>query len=306
MSKQTVPQFHNGLLHPRYWLTWLGLGIGWLVAQLPFGIQMQIGKFLGWLMKKTSARRRHIAQTNLTLCFPEKSERQRNDILDRNFESLGIAIMETCISWFQPISRLKHRIQIEGLEYLEKASAENKGVILLGAHYTTLEIAGKLLDPFADFDALYRQHKNPVFDYVMYISRLRYCKDVIERGNMRAMIRSLKKGNTIWYAPDQNYGAEHSVFVTFFNIPAATITATSRLATMTKSPVVPFSHQRINNREYLLRIHPPLQDFPSGDDIEDTQRINHWIEDQVRQMPEQYLWTHRRFKTRPEGEASLY
>lgn len=288
-------------------MTWLGLGFGWILAQLPFGLQMSMGKLIGKIMMKASARRVHIANTNLKLCFPDKSEEEINHILNANFESVGIALMETLISWWASPSKLKNRVTIEGLEHLENAVKENKGVILLGAHYTTLEIAGKLLALFfTHFDALYRQHKNPVFDYVMYKRRKQYCENVIERGSMREMLRSLKKGRTIWYAPDQNYGAEHSVFVTFFGNPAATITATSRLAAMSKSKVVPFSHQRIDNNRYVLRIQPPLENFPSKDITEDTQRINHLIEAEILKMPEQYLWSHRRFKTRPEGMPPVY
>jgi len=305
--KNQRPTFKQALLHPRYWITWLGLGFGWLLAQLPFTLQMQLGKMTGLIMRKASSRRVKIAETNLTLCFPDKSQDEIQKLINANFESVGIAVMETLISWWSSPSKLKSRVTIEGLDYLENAVKEKHGVILLGAHYTTLEIAGKLLAIFyTHFDALYRQHKNPVFDFVMYKRRKTYCEDVIERGNMREMLRSLKKGRTIWYAPDQNYGAEHSVFVTFFGIPAATITATSRLAKMTQSKVVPFSHQRIDNQRYVLRIYPPLEDFPSEDITEDTQRINHIIENEILKMPEQYLWSHRRFKTRLDGLPPVY
>lgn len=302
----TEPHFKPGLLHPRYWLVWLGLGLGWLAAKLPFSIQMKIGKLLGKAMLKLLPKRVHIAHTNLTLCFPDKSEQEKKQILDSNFESVGIAIMETIMSWWASDSKLKSRVSIKGLKYLEQAVKQNRGVILLGGHYTTLEIAGKLLAPYAHFDALYRKHKNPVFDYVMYKSRKKYCERVIERGSMRDMIRSLKQGRVVWYAPDQNYGAEHSVFVDFFNVPAATITATSRLASLNNSPVVPFSHQRINNQEYILHFYPPLEDFPSDDVTHDTQRINHVIEQEILKMPDQYLWSHRRFKTRPDNQPSVY
>lgn len=301
------PQFGRKFLHPRYWVTWLGLGTGWLVAQLPFSLQIKIGRLIGMLMRKTSARRVHVARTNLTLCFPDKTDAEREQLLKKTFESIGIAVMETIMSWWAPDSKLKHRVTIDGLEHLETAVKKNNGVILLGAHYTTLEIAGKLLAPYASFDALYRKHKNPVFDYVMYKGRRNYCEKVIERGNMREMMRSLKQGRTIWYAPDQNYGAEHSVFVTFFNIPAATITATSRLAALNNSPVVPFSHERLqNNSGYVLRFYPALDNFPSEDTTADTQRINHLIENEILKMPGQYLWTHRRFKTRPKSLPPVY
>ena len=300
------PRFEIKLLHPRYWITWTSLGLGWLAAQLPFSWQIKIGRLLGKAMQKALPARVHIASTNLALCFPEKPEAERQHILNGSFESAGIAVMESIMSWWAPDSKLKHRVSIEGLEHFEKALKQNRGVILLGAHFTTLEIAGRLFSGYFKFDVLYRQHKNPVLDYVMYRGRTNYCDKAIERGNMREMMRSLKKGKAIWYAPDQNYGAEHSVFVDFFNIPAATITATSRLAALNNSPVLPASHQRINDREYILRISPPLVNFPSDDVINDTQRINHVIEEAIIKMPEQYLWSHRRFKTRPDNLPSVY
>ena len=306
-AKNKAPCFQWSFLHPRYWLLWLSFAIGWLIAQLPFTLQMNLGVLIGKLLQKTSSRRAHIAKTNLALCFPKKTDQQRDHILNKNFESTGIAIMETIMSWWTPNSKLKKRITIEGLEYLDKAMKQNKGVILLGSHFTTLEIAGKLLTNYANFYALYRKHKNPVFDYVMYKGRSRYCEATIERGNMREMLRGLKSGKAIWYAPDQNYGAEHSVFVNFFNIPAATITATSRLASMNNSPVIPFSHQRsADNKSYTLRLQPPLENFPSDDVVNDTQRINNILEKEIEKMPEQYLWSHRRFKTRPDNLPPVY
>lgn len=301
------PQFKIFMLHPKFWLTWLGLGLGWLAAKLPYGLQLSLGRLIGKLLFRTSARRVHIARTNLELCFPNKSEAEREALLRENFESMGIAVMEVVMSWWSSDKQLKHLVKIEGLHYLQEALAQGKGVILLSAHFTTMEIGGRLLALYSPFHPLYRQHKNPVFEYIMHKSRSRHTQKAIERGDMRGMIRSLKGKMAVWYAPDQDYGLEKSIFVNFFNVPAATITATIRLAQLNNSPVVPFFQQRLKNNEgYLLRIYPAVENFPSGDIEADTQRINHIIEDEILKMPEQYLWAHRRFKNRPENLPPVY
>lgn len=295
------------MLHPRYWLTWLGLGVGWLTAHLPFAWQMALGRIFGRLMFSMLPRRVHIARTNLKLCFPGQDEDSREQLLRASFTSLGIAVMETIMSWWAPDRVLKPRVQIEGLEHLQQALAEERGVILLSGHFTTLEIGARLLSIYSPLHVLYRKHKNPVFELIMHRGRSRHFEKAIERGNMRGMMRSLKQKMAVWYAPDQNYGVEHSVFVDFFNIPAATITATSRLAGLNHSPVVPFFQQRLADHSgYLLRIYPPLENFPSDDEVTDTRRINQLLEEEIMKMPEQYLWTHRRFKSRPDKQPSFY
>ncbi len=306
-KQSNAPGFTSALLHPRYWLTWTGLGLGWLAAQLPYPLLLELGKAVGWLIKTTSARRRHITLTNLSLCFPEKSPEQINELLDKTFDSIGIAVFEVLMSWWSSDKKLKKLVKIEGLENLKNALQQNKGVILLSAHFTSMEMGGRLLIMHHPFHPMYRQHKNPVFEYVMHTARSNYTDKAIERGNMRGMMRSLKDNIAIWYAPDQNYGSEQSIFVNFFNVPASTITATSRLAGIYGSPVVPFFQQRLpENKGYVLKIYPALENFPTEDIKADTQRINDIIEAEIRKIPEQYLWSHRRFKTRPEGMDSVY
>lgn len=292
---------------PRYWPTWIGLGLLRALTGLPFTWQLAIGRTLGRIALRFSAHRRHITAVNLELCFPELDCVQRHDLLVRHFESVGIGLLEIALSWWSPPQKLQPLVQIEGLEHLHAALARGKGVILLSAHFTTLEIGGRLLAQYAPFHVMYREHKNAAFESVMKHARATHYEKVIERSDIRGMLRSLKDNHAVWYAPDQNYGREHSVFVPFFGIAASTITATSRLAHISGAAVVPFFQERLEaNAGYRLSLQPALENFPSDDVEQDTQRINTIIETQIRRVPAQYLWTHRRFKTRPPGEADVY
>ncbi len=279
----------------------------WLIAQLPYRAQLGIGAILGGLMYHASPRHRHITAVNLRLCFPELSAPERATLLRRHFGSLCMGVVETAMSWWTPDKKLRRLAHIEGMEHLERAKKMGKGVILLSAHFTTLEIGGHLLAMHTPFHAMYREHKNPLFDAVMRRARERRFEQAIPRRDVRAFLGSLKMGLPVWYAPDQNYGRKHSVFVPFFGVPAATNTSTSRLAHLSGAPVVPFFQIRLpHGQGYQLNIYPALENFPSGDITQDTLRVNQLIEQQIRRAPEQYLWVHRRFKTRPPGESDVY
>ena len=298
---------HRSLWLPRYWPVHLGMAMGWLVAQLPFPLQLWLGRGLGALAYYSMRSRRRIARTNLGLCFPELDTPARRALLRDHFRALGLGVIETAISWWTPAARLRGLARIEGLEHLQAALGAGRGVILLSAHFTTLEIGGRLLSLHAPFHVLYRRHKNAAFEAVMQRARTRHFEKAIARDDMRGMLKSLKANIPVWYAPDQNYGAEHSVFVSFFGIPASTITATTRLARISGARVVPFFQERLpGTAGYRLRLYPALDNFPTDDDAADTQRINDLIEAEIRKMPAQYLWAHRRFKTRPPGAAPVY
>ncbi len=297
----------SDFLSPRYWPTWLAFGCIWLAAQLPFAVQMQIGRLLGWLSYHFARERRHICETNIALCFPELNPQRQASLVRDTFRSNGIGVMEVGLAWCRNPISFRDRVQVNGLENLERAAAAGKGVLLVCAHFTTLEFAGSLLSLFHKMDVTYRPHKNPLFETLMYRARQRWYGAVIERGDVRAALRSLQQGHTVWYAPDQDYGAKHSVFVKFFGVEAATITATSRFAAFNDSAVVFFSHYRTaDDSGYYLDFSPALDHYPGGDEAQDAQRINDVIEQAVRQHPEQYLWLHKRFKTQPPGQNSPY
>jgi KDO2-lipid IV(A) lauroyltransferase len=258
-------------------------------------------------MRVFGGRRKRIAQTNIDLCFPDLSVAERARIMRENFASMGIAVLEMGMSWWAPERRLRRLVTLEGMENLDAALRAGHGAILLSAHFTTMEIGGRLLSMFAPFQVLYREHKNAAMEHVISRGRNRFTQRAILRDNLLGMRRSLRKNIPVWYAPDQDFGIGKGVFVPFFGIPAATITATSTLAKMAHSPVVPFYQTRLPGaRGYRLTLLPALEDFP-GDDIEqDTRRINALLEALIRRQPEQYLWAHRRFKTRPDGMETVY
>jgi len=295
-------------LHPRFWPTWIGLGLLRLVAVLPYPAQLFVGRRIGDLAWLASPRYRQVARINLELCFPEHDPAERNRLVRRTFQSVGISLAETALSWWGSDAKLQGLYRIEGVEHLQAALARGKGVLLLGGHYTTLEISGRLLAFHTDvLQPIYKPANNALFNSMMVASRLNLFDGLLGYKDMRTILRSLKDNKVVWYAPDQDFGRAQNVFAPFMGVLAASLNMTTRLAKVSRAAVMPFYSQRLpGNAGYLVRIMPPLEDFPSGDDVADTTRINAAIEQQVREAPEQYLWLHRRFKTRPPGETSLY
>jgi KDO2-lipid IV(A) lauroyltransferase len=288
---------------------WLGLGLLWLVAQLPYRVLLVLGRGLGAVMYRLAGERRRIAARNLELCFAQLSGDERQRLLKENFASTGIAFFEMAMSWWWPKARLARLAHIEGLEHLQAAQRDGEGAILMAVHFTTLEIGAALLGQVHTIDGMYREHGNPVFDFIQRRGRERHNLDslAVERDDVRGMLKLLRKGRAIWYAPDQDYGTKQSIFVPLFGIPAATVTATSKFARLGKARVIPFTQKRLDDGSgYRLVVHPPLEGFPGETEEADCLRINQWVEGVLRECPEQYLWAHRRFKSRPEGEPRLY
>lgn len=285
------------------------VGLLWLMGRLPMRLGMLLAVPLGNLARLLMKRRREIAQRNLQRCFPDWDDERRDALLKRHFHSLGRMLFETAWSWTVADRRFARFGEIERREYADQALASGKGLLIISAHFTTLEIGGRMAArPFRGVHAIYRPLRNPVIEW--YQNRCRkkqYLAGVIPKRDMRSAVRILKQGGIIWTAPDQDFGASLSGFAPFFGIETATLLATARLARMTGCKVLPlFPHYDPELRRYRARFYPVLEDFPSGDDRADLARINALIEEQVREVPEQYWWIHRRFKTRPPGEAPFY
>lgn len=294
--------------HPRWWPTWAGVAVMWWTAQLPIRFQWWLGKQVGLLAWHFAGRRRHIADVNIRLCFPELTTTQQTALVRNSFIANGIGLMELGIAWFRNPAKLTNITGVHGKEHLDNALAEGKGVLLLGGHYSTLDLGGSLITEYIEADVMQRDHNNPLMNAVMTRARERRYETVLGARDIRGMFRSLKKNRTVWYATDQDYGRKDIVFAPFFGIPAGTITATSRFAARSHCKVVPFSHFRREGKPgYDIYFHPPLDPFPSGDDLQDATTINQIIEREIRRAPDQYLWMHRRFKTRPDiDDPDLY
>jgi Kdo2-lipid IVA lauroyltransferase/acyltransferase len=285
------------LLAPRYWPTWLGLGLLRLLALLPYRWLVRTGEALGVLMRRLPLQFIGTARRNMELCLPELSASQRESLLARHFKSLGVALMEIPFAWWSTAETIRSIAKIEGREHIEAALRRGKGVILLTAHFTTLEMGGRMLASVAPVKFLYRPTKNEVLARFLSRCRSAHGGDPIARDDIRSLISALKRNECVWYAPDQAYRKKGAEMVPMFGIPAATNTLTSRLARMTGAAVLPYFFERLpGDQGYRAVIHPALDDFPSDSPAADTARFHRLIEAQVRNVPEQYLWIHRRFK----------
>ncbi|MET0066726.1 MAG: LpxL/LpxP family Kdo(2)-lipid IV(A) lauroyl/palmitoleoyl acyltransferase [Candidatus Thiodiazotropha sp.] len=290
----------HSISSPRYWPTWAALGLLWLVSRLlPYPAALKLGRLIGRTVYRVSPRRRHIAQVNLGICFPKLSDDERAQLLRDHFDALGIGMLMIGFAWWAPDEKLRERVSIEGLEHLQNSLEKGKGVILLSAHVTDLEIAGRLLSLYQPFAVMYRPHENPVIEWAFSSSRQQRFEAAIPRNDIRQVVRTLKQNLPVWYAPDQSFKGRNSTLAPFFGEPAGTNTATSRLAKISGADTLLFCGYRLPGDEgYKLVIHPPLEDFPSEDIQQDATRINGLIEQAVGYAPEQYLWIHRRFKKR--------
>ncbi len=286
------------LLAPHYWPTWLGLGLLRILAWLPLPLLQALGRMLGWLLRHLPLGFVRYARRNIELCLPELSAEQRAQLLNEHFASLGIALFETALSWWASDQRIRSLTDVEGLEHLQAALAQDngKGVILLSAHFTTLEIGARTLAARMPLNIMYRPTSNAVMERFLSRNRALRTRRAIRRDDVRTLVTALKANEPVWYAPDQSYRNKGAQMVPLFGIPCATNTATSRLAKMTGAIVLPYFPERLKNGRYRMVILPPLENFPSDDSVADATRFHHLIEAQVRKVPAQYLWIHRRFK----------
>jgi len=280
---------------PKYWATWVGLGVLRALELLPFAAQRRVGAALGRLIRRLPLAYVRIARRNIELCMPTLSPQSQADLLDAHCQSLGVALCETADTWWSSDRRVHQLAEVQGLEHLHAALAKGRGAIMIGGHFTTIEIATRILGTVVPLNVVYRATKNALLSHTMLTGFARHGKP-IAHDDIRSMIRALKKNEAVWYAPDQSYRNKGAAMVNFFGIPAATNTATSRLARISGAPVMTYFPQRLASGRYRIVISAPLENFPGPDPIEDTQRLNGLLEQQILKAPEQYLWVHRRFK----------
>ena len=287
--------------------SWAIYAIIWMVTQLPYRLLVFIGMGMGQLVRGIIKSRRKVVVKNLQICFPELKPKARKEMIRKHFNELGIMLTQTIKAFLGNTKRIEQTAIINGTEYLDECLKNKHGVLLVAGHFTALDMGGKILCQKYSIAGMYRPHKHPLTEYIVTKSRLKYADKMFKRDELRPIIKYLKSGGILWYAPDQDYRRGQSEFVPFFGKQASTITATHQMARLSRCKVI-FFHVKRNAKPpcYTLTLSPPLDNFPTKDPIKDTSRVNQGIEDMVKINPEEYLWVHKRFKTRPKGEDKIY
>lgn len=284
-------------LGPRYWPVWIALGFVRFVNLWPLRMQMALGRVLGALAYLFSRRDRRVATINVELCLPHLEEQAKRRLVRAHFGALGCAVFETGMVWWASDERLRKLLRFEGLEHLQKALQAGKGALMLSAHFTTLEMGARALTLLGPTSIMYLTPRNALIAEMARRGRARHTVQAITSEQIRDLLQNLKNNIPVWYAPDQRFTDKNSAIVPLFGQPAASNVATSRLAKISGAPVLPyFPERRADNRGYIVRIHPPFENFPSNDAVADTRRFHELIEAHVRSRPEQYLWAYKRFK----------
>lgn len=302
-------EFSSSLYHPKHWPMWFGVFLMRLTQLLPLSWQMKLGKGLGRLVMKFAGSRTHTARRNLSLCFPEMSEAQREALLTRNFEETGKAIFDTINAWWWSDEKVQQHMSITGKEHVQDTLDAGHGVILFAVHCLPLEMGARIFGQFQPGVGVYRPHNNPVMEYLQVKGRLRSNKGLVSKRDLRQMVRCLRNPDVIWYTADQDFGRSSAVFIPFYAMPdAATITGATTLAKLGKAKVLPFFVERTAGDEgYRIEVMPPLDNFPGENELDDAIRGNKIIETIIDKNRAQYMWLHRRFKTRPDPtDKSLY
>ena len=282
---------------PWYWPAWAGLGLLRFLARLRYPTLLRIGAALGGALGRLPSPQRRVVRRNLALCLPELDAVAREKLAAQHFREAGISLGETALAWFAPPSRLLALVRFEGLAELDRWQSAGRGVILLAAHFTTLELGARFATAARRVHAVYKPSSNLLVDAAFRRYRVAVSAGMVASDDIRAMVRVLKAGGTVWYAPDQAFRAKGALMVPFFDVPAASNPATSRLARMTDAVVLPYFVERLPGDEgYVVRIGAALEDFPSDDAVADTLRHHRLIEAEARRIPAQYLWLHKRFK----------
>lgn len=302
-------QFTSHLYHPKYWLLWFGVALMRLTQILPLKWQMKIGSGIGGLAQKLLGSRVNTAKRNLQLCFPDMPQAEQQQLLKRNFQETGKAIFDTINAWWWSDAKIQQHMTINGRQHVEQTLESGQGVILFAVHCLPLEMGARIFGQFQPGVGVYRPHNNPVMEYLQVKGRLRSNKALVPKRDVRQMVRCLRNPDVIWYTADQDFGRSSATFIPFYAVPdAATITGATTLAKLGRAKVLPFVVVRNDDDSgYTIEIQPPLDNFPGEDEVQDAIRGNKIIESIIDQKREQYMWLHRRFKTRPDKDSpSLY
>ncbi|MDD2913929.1 MAG: lipid A biosynthesis acyltransferase [Gallionella sp.] len=279
----------------------------WLLHFLPLPLLAGVGNALGMLLYWLAGERRMVAATNLRLCFPEMSEPARAVLVKQNFQAFARSFLERGVLWWSAPERILQSVHVIGCEHLQKLAGQP--VILLVPHFVALDVGWSWLTQQGNLVSVYSNQKNPYFHQKLFNGRLRFGASQLysRQQGLRPIVKAMRAGLPFYYLPDQDLATKDGVFVSFFGVQAATLTTVPRLAEMTEAKVVPLIARILpGGAGYELKFYPAWENYPTGDVTADTRRMNEFIEQRVREMPEQYFWLHKRFKTRPEGEAKFY
>lgn len=306
--KNNIPEEYrySQFLHPKYWITWIGIGIMYLMSLLPQKAKMGLATILGTLMYKIGGVRLLVTRANIRACFPELNEEEQENLIRESFIANMKGMVETTTAWWGDHKPIIDKLEVYGLEHLKEAQARGKGVILVGGHFSILDLAGPLVHSLSPFNYMYRPNDNPLFNAVIERHRMRYSNKKFNKYELKEMTSFIKQGNTVWYGYDQDFGARRSVFAPFFGIQTATVKAAARLPRDTGATVLMISQFREDNDRYSIRFSPIFEGLAEDDDITAATRLNKQLETFIRIHPEQYLWMHRRFRSRPAGEEPFY
>ena len=288
-------------------LTRVALGLIWLVHGLSFGAIARVGRAVGWLGYWLAVPRRKVVLTNLRLCFPGLTEAQRITLARRHFCALGRAFLDRSILWYAPEARVKEFVRLENRELYD--AAKHAPLVLLAPHFVGMDMGGVRIVIDGRLATMYGKQKDAALDEAIRRGRVRFGEPTVisRQDGIRPVIRALRDGIPFYYLPDMDLGPRESIFAPFFGVQTATVPALSRLAQVSRAKVMPvITRQLPDGFGYAARFYPAWDDFPTGDVDADTRRMNEFIEARVREMPEQYYWVHKRFKTRPPGEARFY
>lgn len=277
----------------------------WLINLLPYRLKLSIGEGLGWVLYHLPNSRTQITRQNLQLCFPKLSEGEREQMVKATFVNFGAGIIESAMGWWDSPGKVYGITESVGKEHLDQAIAQGKGVILIGAHFSTLDLSSLLLSKYCGYYAMYREQTNRMLNWIITRGRRRNMLGCIPHTSMRGAAKRILGGDVVWYSPDQDMGERHSVFAPFFGHPAATLTATAKLAKLTAAPLVMLStYRKPDDSGYVVEFLPGPENFPGKDDVESATLVNALIERGIMRAPTQYYWFHRRFKTQQGLEKS--
>ena len=292
-------------IHPKFFPTWILILLMRIGVFIPFSAQVIIGRIIGKVMYPLMSKLRSTAYSNISHCFPEKKQSQVNALVKSHFEAIGISLFETANAYYASDKKIIKLLTTKNEHFFKDALKQEGGIILLCAHFMPLMLGSRALLINHTIANIYRPQNNKLFDQAMVKGYKNHGAVMIKSTDTRSIVKAINNSLPIWYAPDQDLGEKNSVFALLFGIPTATATATARLAKNNNTRVIPYSFIR-TKKGYEMSFEEPLQNFPSNNPVDDATTTNMILEKQIKKTPEQYLWIHRRFKTRPEGAKNFY